>query len=802
MSGPFGSSQWMYNSSTEFYGFDIENSLRFDGSAYLTRTLGSAGNRKTYTLSVWVKRWKFDGEQFFYCSGGSDLNDFGGPEFIGNTIGFQNYNSGTQVIAQSTELFKDPAAWYNIVYAVDTTQGTLANRLKVYVNGSQLSGFVMTDSDFSQNYEGQINTNGQVHNIGARHPSPSGGTGHFYLAEYNFIDGSALTPASFGETKENIWIPKDTSGLTFGTQGFRLEFKNSAVGSASSSTVGADTSGNNHHFDSSNGFATTDNMIDSPTDNFCTLNPWNKNSVFTLSDGNLSFTASNNRFIASTFAVNSGKWYLEFSPTAGGGSGVGVGIILATTDVSGSAGFANSGTYTGVGYTTNGNKYVDSVAASYGDSYGSGNVIAIALDLDSSPQTIAFYKDNSSQGSINISPSNGTWTIATDFSHAGTHSINFGQLAFTHTPPTGFVALSTANLPDPAINPAQGENPTEYFNTVIWSGDGTSSRSITTGHQPDWVWTKERNSAINHIAQDSILGTGKYLHPNTTAAEQSASTLITSFDSNGFTIGNSGSINGSSDTYVAWSWKAGTSFSNDASATSVGTIDSTGTVSTEAGFSVISYTGTGSAGTVAHGLGTVPEWIILKSREDGSANWAVYHVSVGAAKNFFLNSTNDADTDGAIFFDSTTPTSSVFTLGGSGAGQVNESGEAFIAYCFAPKEGFSKFGTYDDAYISDYDIDSPFVYTGFRPAWLMIKGDANGREWVMYDNKRTPDDGVYLRANTSAAEQTDASNHDISFLSNGFKIRGGSGDINTTNESYVYMAFADQPFKFANGGTE
>jgi hypothetical protein len=264
MSGPFGSSQWMYNSSTEFYGFDIENSLRFDGSAYLTRTLGSAGNRKTYTLSVWVKRWKFDGEQFFYCSGGSDLNDFGGPEFIGNTIGFQNYNSGTQVIAQSTELFKDPAAWYNIVYAVDTTQGTLANRLKVYVNGSQLSGFVMTDSDFSQNYEGQINTNGQVHNIGARHPSPSGGTGHFYLAEYNFIDGSALTPASFGETKENIWIPKDTSGLTFGTQGFRLEFKNSAVGSASSSTVGADTSGNNHHFDSSNGFATTDNMLDSP----------------------------------------------------------------------------------------------------------------------------------------------------------------------------------------------------------------------------------------------------------------------------------------------------------------------------------------------------------------------------------------------------------------------------------------------------------------------------------------------------------------------------------------------------------
>jgi hypothetical protein len=357
-----------------------------------------------------------------------------------------------------------------------------------------------------------------------------------------------------------------------------------------------------------------------------------------------------------------------------------------------------------------------------------------------------------------------------------------------------FLPLSTANLPDPAIDPAKSENPAEYFNTVIWSGDGTSSRSITTGHQPDWVWTKERNSAINHIAQDSILGTGKYLHPNTTAAEQSASTLITSFDSNGFTIGNSGSINGSSDTYVAWSWKAGTSFSNDASATGVGTIDSTGTVSTEAGFSVISYTGTGSAGTVAHGLGTVPEWIILKSREDGSANWIIYHASIGNAKNLFLNVTNAQDTDGAIFFSSTTPTSSVFTLGGSGAGQVNESGEAFIAYCFAPKEGYSKFSSY----VGNGSTDGPFVYTGFRVGWLMVKRTDGVNNWIMLDSERD----THNLANTSLLADRELAEADygvdFDLLSNGFKLRSGGTPENASGGTYIYMAFAEQPFKFSN----
>ena len=206
---------------------------------------------------------------------------------------------------------------------------------------------------------------------------------------------------------------------------------------------------------------------------------------------------------------------------------------------------------------------------------------------------------------------------------------------------------------------------------------------------------------------------------------------------------------------------------------------------------------------MAHGLGAVPEWIIFRDR-DNTNDWGVYHVGLGNTDFIKLN-TNGPNLDEATLFNDTTPTSSVFSLG---TANIANNTAATIAYCFAPKEGYSKFGLYEDNYISDSDSEtaynrtSPFVYTGFRPAFLMIKGTSNGRDWVIYDSKRTPDDGVYLVANTNAAEATDATNHDISFLSNGFKIRGGSGDINTTNESYIYMAFADQPFKFANGGIE
>jgi hypothetical protein len=339
---------------------------------------------------------------------------------------------------------------------------------------------------------------------------------------------------------------------------------------------------------------------------------------------------------------------------------------------------------------------------------------------------------------------------------------------------------------------------------VTYSGTSGDKAVTGVGFQPDWVWIKQRNSAADHQLYDSVRGVTKLLESNKTTEEQTKSEGLKSFDSDGFTHGVESAGNDNSGTHVAWNWKAGTSFSNDASATGVGTIDSTGSVSTEAGFSIVSYTGTGSSGTIAHGLGVAPAWFFVKNRDDGdstgntSASWIVYHQSL-SSNQFMKLETNDAVFTNADAFGGS-PSSTTIQLGTFNS--TNGSGDDMICYAFAEKEGYSKFGIYDDNFVSDYDVDSPYVYTGFRPAWLMIKGTSSGRDWVMYDNKRTPDNGVYLRANEDGTEQTDATNHDISFLSNGFKIRGGSGDINTTNESYIYMAFADQPLKFANGGTE
>ena len=801
MSGPFGSSQWMY-ASGGFYGFEIENSLRLndDDSAFLSFTPSSAGNRRTFTFSCWVKRGNLDssGEMYLFSAGHTDFNNFGGLEFLANEIALQNYNSGTQVIARTgNTLFRDTAAWYNIVWQFDSTQSTAADRTKLYVNGTQITAFDGSDSDLTLNYEGQFN-DARQHVIGCRQAASQSAFYDGYITEINFIDGTALTPSSFGETKENIWIPKDTADLTFGTNGFRLQFKNSSVGSASSSNIGADTSGNDNHFASTN-VATTDNMVDTPTDNFCVMNPSghsNSATPGTLSDGNLVVNTGDAKTITyGTFAIpTSGKYYFEV--TAGTTNSTELGLAVRR----------DSSTFRRFAYRANGDSVTNTTISGSAPfaSFTSGDVIGVAVDSDT--PDVEFFKNGSSQGSINIDfslDSGDLFPFVTDTNASAScvATFNFGATAFAQTVPSGFdTKLSTANLPSPAVgNPEESENPTDYFNTVLYAGNGSTQSITGVGFQSDWTWIKNRSAADAHALTDSVRGVTKELQSNATSAESTNSDGLTAFGADGFSLGDDDIYNTNTESYVSWNWKAGTSFSNSAGSNDA-TIDSTGSTSSEAGFSIVTYTGNGASGgaTIFHNLGTVPEWILIK-RRNGTADWINYHVSLGNthAIRFGTGASEDVES----FFKDTTPTSTVFRCGG--AGEVNGSSNTYVAYCFAPKEGYSKFGRYTDNVVgSDYDNTSPFVYTGFRPAFLLIKGTSNGREWVMYDDKRTPDNGVYLRSNTSAAEQTDATNHDISFLSNGFKIRGGSGDINTTNESYVYMAFADQPFKFANGGTE
>jgi len=339
------------------------------------------------------------------------------------------------------------------------------------------------------------------------------------------------------------------------------------------------------------------------------------------------------------------------------------------------------------------------------------------------------------------------------------------------------------------------DNPLEYFNTILYTGNAADGSSTTqdisgVGFQPNWIWLKGRDNANNHVVDDSVRGANKHLFPDLSNSENTSTNYIKSFASDGFQLGPDGAVNGNSNTYVAWNWKAGTSFTNDASATSVGTIDSTGSVSTDAGFSIVSYTGTGSAGTIKHGLSVAPSWVIIKNRDDGQS-WRVGVTSVGFDKYFGLNGSG-ASTSSSGMFNNTAPTTSVFSVGNDGA--TNASGEKCIAYCFASVKGYSKIGNFT----GNGNANGPYVHLGFRPAWIMFKPDSSA-DWTIVDNKRNTFNVVKdktLNANLSSTEHDGSA--DLDFLSNGFKIRNANTDTNHTG-TIVYFAFAESPFVNSNG---
>ena len=340
------------------------------------------------------------------------------------------------------------------------------------------------------------------------------------------------------------------------------------------------------------------------------------------------------------------------------------------------------------------------------------------------------------------------------------------------------------------------DKPTDYFNTVLYTGNGSSGHAITgVGFAPNWVWIKNRGATGNHQTFDTIRGVTETLQPDRNIAETAVASMLTAFGSDGFTVGDHSGVNDNTNTYVAWNWKAGTSFTNDASSTGVGSIDSAGSVNTDAGFSITSYTGTGSAATVAHGLGVAPSVYILKNRTSTS-NWFVYHKSTGATKSLFLDGTDAAITSSG-YFNNTEPTSSVFSIGSES--DLSGSSQNMIAYCFAEKKGFSKFGSYT----GNGNNDGTFIYTGFKPAWVMIKrSNSSGEGWHIYDNKRNTFNLVtqILTAHNSNQEATGSAGGDvIDMLSQGFKCRGTHGAINGSSNTYIYMAFASNPFVTSTG---
>jgi hypothetical protein len=513
-----------------------------------------------------------------------------------------------------------------------------------------------------------------------------------------------------------------------------------------------------------------------------------------------------------TFPMSSGKWYWEVN-AADVNNIMQIGITPTIATAVGSstnlsyhtdAMVYNSGGTKAIGTGGNGTSPSSKTTTSYGNSYTDGDIIGVALDLDSSTTTLTFYKNNSSEGTAfsslasdeyvalftGIESSFGIFNFGQDSSFAGTKTAQGntdgnGQGDFYYTPPSGYLACCTANLPNPGIDPAEDEEPADYFNTVLYTGDGTTNRNITGyGFDPDFNWLKMRSSADNHVITDRLRGTN-HLHTNTTSADSDLSYPALTTD--GFTVSGT-TYNNSGSTFVSWGWLAGgTAVSN-----TDGTITSSVSANTEAGFSIVTYTGTGANATVGHGLGVAPKFFITKSRNDSTYGWATYHDAVGAGACLFLNTTG-ASNAGANIWNNTSPTSSVIHLGSDKFANFNT--KTFVCYCFAEVSGYSKVGSYT----GNGSTDGAFVYTGFRPAWVIVKRTSAVEDWHIYDNTRSPENVMkkVLFPNLSDAEATYSSGN-VDFVSNGFKWRNTGSSYNTSGNTYIYLAFAEQPFKYSN----
>jgi hypothetical protein len=744
-------------------GYTINNSLRFrsSASAYLNRTFATPTSSTIYTLSLWVKRGTLSTTQNLFGASTTTRLGFNTSDQIVLVL------AGTTAVT-TTAVYRDPSSWYHIVYAQNGSAQT------IYVNGTSV---------------GTGTTANTVFNTAIAHQIAAANTTNYfdgYLAEVNFIDGQALTPSSFGayDATTGVWQPAFYTS-TYGTNGFYLKF--ASFGTAAN--LGTDSSGNGNTWTVNNlsvtAGVTYDPMLDSPTlsgaaSNYAVINPLSS-IAFPITNGNLSIGASttSNRCTKSTFAVSSGKWYWEFKASSMSASGQIAGIC--SVDATFSGGVVATGYEVGY-YSINGNKYVNGTASAYGASWTTANTIGVALDVGAG--TVTFYKDNVSQGSISITAGQ-TW-VASWTGQNTTDGVDytFGQRAFSYTPPSGFVALNAYNLTTPTI-----ANGATVMAATTYTGTGASQTVANTvntvNFKPDLVWVKSRSSATDHKLTDSVRGTTKALISDTTGAETTDTTGLTAFGSTGFTVGADTVYNNNTATYVGWSWQAG---QGSSSSNTNGSITSTVSVNATAGFSVVTYTTQASGtATVGHGLNVAPSLIITKTR-GVAANWVTYHASIGNTGYVSLNTTTASTTDANIW-NNTSPTSTVFTLGSGFAGSFTE-----VAYCWSAVAGYSAFGSYT----GNGSTDGPFVYTGFRPRWFMVKRTDGAGNWIVQDSSRylyNPENNQ-LYPNLSNSENSDTDYY-VDFLSNGFKLRGTGVDQNASAGTYIYAAFAENPFKYA-----
>jgi hypothetical protein len=766
----------------------ISRSVRFRASAtaYFNRTYGVATNNQKGTISVWLKQGLLNQRNTIFANSAGSIG-----VLIGATAGACNLQLLGSGLAGNgtTQVFRDPGAWFHLVVAVDTTQATGSDRIKAYINNTAIT---LPDTA-TQN--AAFFTDSIVYRIG-NYANSSGFYYDGYMAEFYFVDGQQLTPSSFGVTDSvtGVWNPIRYSG-TYGNNGSYLNFSDNSA--ATAAAIGKDSSGNGNNWTPTNisvtAGATNDSLLDSPTNygtdtgvggevrgNYAVLNPINKSSSVTLSNGNLTITGGSNVTAKSTFFVSSGKWYCELVATTFSGN-----MIVGITSIFADIGYYIGQDAYGYGYASNAVKWNNGSQTAYGASWGVNDVIGIAFDADAG--TLVFYKNGASQGTA-FTGITGSYSISVSTGTGSTAQINFGQRAFSATAPSGFKALCTQNLPTPTI--LNGAN---HMAATTYTGTGASltvSNAVNgVSFQPDFVWVKSRSAATNNKLTDSVRGVTKGLISNTTGAETTDTNGLTAFGSSGFTVGSDTTYNDSAKTYVGWQWKGGGTAVTNTS----GTISSQVSANPTAGFSVLTYTGTGSNATIGHGLGVTPSMVITK-RRDVSDGWVTYHTSLtSGAYILSMQSTNAQTVLGVAYNSMATMNSTVYSVGTDTS--TNASSGTYVAYCFAAISGYSAFGSY----IGNGSSDGPFVYLGFRPRFVMLKRSDSAQNWYILDAARNTYNGVGTRLYPNLSNADDNGwTVVMDFLSNGFKLKEGSDqNHNASGGTYIYAAFAENPFSIA-----
>ena len=779
-------------------GLEIGRSVRCGNAGGFTRTPSVTGNQKVWTWSGWTKRWSTGGSHTLFSSEG---NNDGIAAIYFNNDNIHTYfdTSGANPYgAVNNRLYRDPHSWMHVVWQVDA----LNTDQRIWINGQEES---ITSSNDPPNYAYSMNEAGKVNGLGIS--AYGGGQGQLYLAEVHHSDGYKYDPSYYGYTdpQTGIWRPKKVTGISYGTNGFYLDFSDNSA--ATAAALGKDRSGNGNDWTPNGSISvandsTNDSLLDTPTNNFAIISPLAayENNYMAPDHGGLNFSLSNNLYaICSHIIPDSGKWYAECVWTDVQTGDIGVFNAYRINDNSQSF----DGRWNGIVLKSGGYIRVDNTQVQSGlTAISAGAVIGILIDRDAG--TVSFTNNGAANGTPVLLSAmyfqDGGFTIrAGRNSSSGSNPagyFNFGQRPFSYLP-SGYRSLCDKNMTTPIGGGVV--DPKKHFNVVTYAGNSNNSREITVGFQPDLVWMKNRgeggsDGTSQHMLFDSMRidpsnSRYQFLGSNNTSTDATNANGLQAFTTSGFKPGSMTRTNESGDNYVAWCWKAG----GAAVTNNDGTIATQVSVNKDAGFSIITYTGTGADATIGHGLGRVPAWVIIKNR-DRTVEWIVKHKSLDTGKVMYLN-LNDVpggatgSNNGIIGDLNNASTFSLSRTSNSGNyNNVNVSSEKFVAYCWAEIPGYSKFGIY----MGNSDANGTYVPCGFRPAWLMIKRTTGSDPWLILDATRDTDnvvqDNVYANSNDSEFN-TDA----LDFVSNGFKWRIDSGLRNDTGDKYIFMAFAEQP---------